>query len=55
VAQPKLALSTAFLQGLLHRCRAVKTPGEVGCLLQASKGSAAGHRAIWAACRPGER
>lgn len=45
--------SDAFLQPLLHRCRAVKSDAEVACLLAASRGSAAAHRAQWAAAVPG--
>jgi Xaa-Pro aminopeptidase len=51
--QPMLHFNTAFLEAALHRHRAVKTPAEIGCVLRASQGSAAAHRALWAACRPG--
>ncbi|WIA20195.1 hypothetical protein OEZ85_006043 [Tetradesmus obliquus] len=49
----QIQLSTAFLESTLHRCRATKTAAEVGCLMEASRGSAAAHKAMWAACKPG--
>jgi Xaa-Pro aminopeptidase len=49
----RIQLNTAFLESTLHRCRAVKTAAEVGCLLEANRGSAAAHKAMWAACKPG--
>lgn len=52
-ARPALQFNTAFLDSTLSRCRATKTPAEVACLLRASQGSAAAHRAMWAACQPG--
>lgn len=52
-AQPSLSFSTAFLEGTLNRCRATKTAAELGCLLAASQGSAAAHKALWGACQPG--
>lgn len=52
-ARPALQFNTAFLDSTLNRCRATKTPAEVACLLRASQGSAAAHRAMWAACQPG--
>lgn len=51
--QPSLAFNTAFLEGTLNRCRAVKTAAEIACLLEASRGSAAAHKALWASCQPG--
>lgn len=45
--------NTAFLEPALSRARAHKTEAEIGCLLQASRGSAAGHRAMWQAARHG--
>lgn len=47
--------NTAFLEKTLHRCRSYKTAAEVGCLLEASRGSVAGHKAMWRACRSGMR
>ncbi|KAF6261161.1 peptidase M24, structural domain-containing protein [Scenedesmus sp. NREL 46B-D3] len=49
----QIQLSTAFLESTLHRCRATKTAAEIGCLLEASCGSSAAHKAMWAACQPG--
>eukprot|EP00882_Tetradesmus_deserticola_P029423 GHRQ01032957.1.p1 GENE.GHRQ01032957.1~~GHRQ01032957.1.p1 ORF type:complete len:222 (+),score=54.21 GHRQ01032957.1:955-1620(+) len=49
----RIQLSTAFLESTLRRCRATKTAAEVGCLLEASRGSSAAHKAMWAACKPG--
>jgi Xaa-Pro aminopeptidase len=52
-AAGQIQLSSAFLESTLHRCRASKTAAEVGCLMEASRGSAAAHKAMWAACKPG--
>jgi Xaa-Pro aminopeptidase len=49
----QIQLSSAFLESTLHRCRSLKTAAEVGCLLEASRGSALAHKAMWAACKPG--
>eukprot|EP00879_Flechtneria_rotunda_P013073 GHRR01013653.1.p1 GENE.GHRR01013653.1~~GHRR01013653.1.p1 ORF type:complete len:463 (+),score=103.73 GHRR01013653.1:445-1833(+) len=49
----KCSFNTAFLNNTLNRCRSLKTAAEVACLLEASKGSAEAHKAIWRACKPG--
>jgi Xaa-Pro aminopeptidase len=48
-----LNFHTAFLEGTLNRARTLKTAAESACLLKASQGSAAAHKALWAGCQPG--